>query len=64
LDRCECLAVSKAFLSDTPWALGRDGDPSPSMSNHSTIGEQHGRLRVTVPTMTYARNRLVRTFSW
>ena len=30
--------------------LGRDGDPSPSMLNRSTIGEQHGRLRVGVPT--------------
>jgi len=30
--------------------LGRDGDPSPSMLNRSTIGAQHGRLRVGVPT--------------
>ena len=30
--------------------LGRDGDPSPSMLNRSTLGEQHGRLRVGVPT--------------
>ena len=64
LDRCECLAVSEAFLSDSSRAVGRDGDPSPSMSNHSTIGEQHGRIRITVPTMRYARYRLVRTFSW
>ena len=50
MDRCECVAVSKAFLSDSSRTVGRDGDPSPSMWNYSTIGEQHGRLRVTDPT--------------
>ena len=31
LDRCECLAVSKAFLSDPPRAVGRDEYPYSSM---------------------------------
>ena len=37
--------------------LGRDGDPSPSMLNRSTIGEQHGRLGVAVPTEPIATPR-------
>ena len=39
-------------------------NPYSSMWNHSTIGEQHGRLRITVPTMAYARYYLEHTFSW